>query len=282
MARNIEAIVNELDGPLFLIDAMPKKSLFLDALLDIGYLCYAAFNHSFLRRHKLTKILIEERGLKLAKKDTPHQVIHKISFVDIDTDGSLGKVWGHIIEGLAYDMIFVDTRRINSVVYYAHRRFTRFRLPGGTAVKAKWYENNLSNDRKRIKLLKNEQRSVYWILGPLCAVLATRVHAKKVVVIEVVAASILYLNNVLEARKKQTSKEIEASLPVWVLKNFEYFNEDKIHEVPPNRPGIDTEIKRLRYSNSRESKIPFIPSYNMSRDELLLPKKTLKNFLDQN
>lgn len=67
-------------------------------------------NLSIVKFHKLPQIPIEKRELKLAKKDPKHRIISRITYVNIDIDGRVQKVWGYVIQGPAYDMILGDPR----------------------------------------------------------------------------------------------------------------------------------------------------------------------------
>ena len=108
IAKKVDMIVKKLDGSPILLDVLLNKSFYVDALLDTGCLCYAAFNHSFVKRNKLPQIPIHTRELRLAKKDPHRRVINRITCVDIDIDGRLEKVYGYVIEDLAYNMILGD------------------------------------------------------------------------------------------------------------------------------------------------------------------------------
>ncbi len=52
--------------------------------------------------------------------------------------------------------------------------------------------------------------------------------------------------------------------------------------LPPHRPGIDHKIEFEKDENGQEKKAPWGPLYNMSREELLLLRKTLTEYLDKN
>ena len=52
--------------------------------------------------------------------------------------------------------------------------------------------------------------------------------------------------------------------------------------LPPHQPGIDYKIEFEKDENGQEKKAPWGPLYNMSREELLLLRKTLTEYLDKN
>ena len=49
--------------------------------------------------------------------------------------------------------------------------------------------------------------------------------------------------------------------------------------LPPHRPGVDTHIKLNKDSQGNEKEVPWGPLYGMSRDELLVLRKTLTELL---
>ncbi|KAL5614260.1 uncharacterized protein BROUX77_000097 [Berkeleyomyces rouxiae] len=62
----------------------------------------------------------------------------------------------------------------------------------------------------------------------------------------------------------------------------EVFLDDEKDDQPPNRPGIDHAINLTKDKQGRENEVPWGPLYSMSRDELLVLRKTLSDHLDRN
>ncbi|KAM4061427.1 reverse transcriptase (RNA-dependent DNA polymerase) [Hirsutella rhossiliensis] len=52
-------------------------------------------------------------------------------------------------------------------------------------------------------------------------------------------------------------------------------------KLPPHRPGVDHEVNLQPDKNGNEPPLPWGPLYNMSREELLVLRKTLKDLLDR-
>ncbi|KAL5594182.1 uncharacterized protein BROUX77_007529 [Berkeleyomyces rouxiae] len=83
------------------------------------------------------------------------------------------------------------------------------------------------------------------------------------------------LHDIEKALKAKIYTDPRANCPEWPLPVIDAFDRKKASELPPNRPGIDTEI-RLKPGLSP----PSCPLYSMSREELLLLRKTLYDLLD--
>jgi hypothetical protein len=60
------------------------------------------------------------------------------------------------------------------------------------------------------------------------------------------------------------------------------FDRDKADQLPPHREGADHKIELLTGPDGKELEVPWGPLYNMSRDELLVLRKTLTELLDKN
>ena len=52
--------------------------------------------------------------------------------------------------------------------------------------------------------------------------------------------------------------------------------------LPPHRPGVDHTIPLTKGTDSKETEVPWGPLYGMSREELLVLRKTLTDLLDKN
>ena len=60
------------------------------------------------------------------------------------------------------------------------------------------------------------------------------------------------------------------------------FDEDEANQLPPIRgKGINHGIELLEEEGGKKPTVPWGPLYNMSKDELLVLKKTLTEYLDK-
>src|SRR6185437_10111392 len=83
----------------------------------------------------------------------------------------------------------------------------------------------------------------------------------------VFAVSLTDINKALRRKTKGDPREL---LPKHFHKTLPLFDAQKAKELPPHRPGIDHTIE-IEEGKS----IPWGPLYNISRDELLVLRKTL-------
>ncbi|KAI0996391.1 hypothetical protein K3495_g11789 [Podosphaera aphanis] len=246
--------------------------------------CHVFQPRSFVKHHKLPQIPIETRELKLAKNEDKQPVINEVTYVDMDIDGRNERLWGYVIQGLAYDMILGDPwMRSIGVVYNALGRFIRFGPPGGLVIRPKGWDDQLWYDSKsKLSCLEIKNGSARQILGGHFAALAARIRNSKDKDIKLFAASIEDKTKALKVKSKQTLEEIRASLPQEIRHNAQFFTEDEKLNFPPHRPGADTKIDIIKDKKGREKDIPWGPLYNMSREELLVLRKTLTDHLGKN
>ncbi|KAM4061823.1 reverse transcriptase (RNA-dependent DNA polymerase) [Hirsutella rhossiliensis] len=59
------------------------------------------------------------------------------------------------------------------------------------------------------------------------------------------------------------------------------FSQQLADQLPPHRPGVDLKIEVLKDEHGREKPLPWGPLYSMSREELLVLRKTLTELLDK-
>ncbi|KAF5520608.1 hypothetical protein CGCA056_v007737 [Colletotrichum aenigma] len=82
--------------------------------------------------------------------------------------------------------------------------------------------------------------------------------------------------------RKTEKADLKALLPPAVLAEFqELFQPDEAANLPPHRPGVNHTIPIKQESNGNEAALPWGPLYSMSREELLILRKTLRDLLDK-
>ena len=126
MSAEVKVVIKKIDRPLFLVDILLNSKTFEKALINNGCLCYSAFNGAMVQRLKLLHIPIKEQALQLIERDQEEKKIRSITYVDLDVDGHKERVFGYVIEKLAYPMILGDPwLHHNRAVYRAGPRTLR-------------------------------------------------------------------------------------------------------------------------------------------------------------
>lgn len=93
------------------------------------------------------------------------------------------------------------------------------------------------------------------------------------------------ITKALEPKKTMSKEKVEQYLPKEVRPFVELFLDDGVDQknpLPPHRSGVDTIVRMQKDETGREREVPWGTLYNMSREELLLLRKTLTELLDKN
>lgn len=272
-----------MDTTPFLIDVLVNGSFFTEAFVDSGCLCFSAFCDKFARKHKLPRIPIDPRVLKLADNDETGQkkMITHLTFIEMDVDGRKERIYGYIIENLRYKMILGKPwMEQNDVLYHSADRKLTFGDSPGLEVKEKGWEHEAGPLQARIAGMELESAGL--MSGAYFMALAKRHRNNPEAVIG--AATIHDITKALEVKSKLTIEETRDALPEEIKEFAGLFTDDDEGEraLSPHRPGLDTNIKLEKDECGREKPVPHGPLYGMSREELLVLRKTLADLLDKN
>ena len=185
--------------------------------------------------------------------------IDKIARLSIDVDGHHEDVWGYVIPGQSEDLILGKgwLARHDASIRPA-REEVIIRRPWTGVLKTR-------DVRKDVNEI---------------SVAAFRAYRARIAKqgdseggIRIFAASLQDLEKALAPKKHTDPRE---ACPEWLRPVIDAFDRNRAKELPPHRPGLDHEINLVE---GREP--PAMPLYSMSRDELLVLRKTLYELLDQ-
>jgi hypothetical protein len=254
-----------MDGEPFLVSTLVNRNCFATTLVDTGCLSYGLIDSRFATRHKLERIDISPRGITGFDAPSDSQ-ISEVAVISMDIDGhSEEQVFLYVVPKLAsYDMILGMPWVRKQDVRINGPRSEGMIMSTGTIVR------NVAKPRKA----RSEGAAV--AVSALSFGRLTR--GKRRTKVEVFAASMADINKALMNKVKTDPR---TKLPEHFHEFLEMFSREKAAELPPYRgAGVDHEIQ-LESGDGREPKVPWGPLYNMSRDELLVLRKTLTEYLDK-
>lgn len=249
-----------MDEKPLLVSALVNGVATSQALVDSGCLVYGIVSDYFVRRHQLSCVYIEPRHLQ-SVDGVSEDAISRVVMFDLDIGGHQQKrvyaYVAHKIEG--YEMILGKSwLRKERVLLDAAKGCLRFQN-SGLEVYSEPERNPYSH--------KQVSASVYGFLTA---------RKRK---LQVFTASLADVNKAL-AEKKYTDPRTK--LPDWIGPRFyKAFDRTEADKLPVHRKGIDHAIELLRTADGSEQAVPWGPLYNMSRDELLVLRKTLTELLDK-
>lgn len=246
-------------APTFMISAILDKLYVARTLIDTGCAAYGFITSQFANKNHLERIPIKSRTVKgfNGSKEKVGEVVR--TFIDI---------------GGFYHRVFL----------YALKN-----LPGYDMILGRPWMNDhhaIIDVKEKQLTLKNENVAIHEEEGPddIKEIGASAFQFwrrnKKRRHIDIFAASLTDIEKALAVKKHNNPLE---KLPQQYHEYIDVFDRTAAEELPPTRgAGIDLAIEiEADPATGKEATIPWGPLYSMSRDELLVLRKTLTELLDK-
>jgi hypothetical protein len=254
-----------MDSDPFLVPVLVNRECFPRTLADTGCLSYGLIDSRFAQKHNLKRIPIRPRAM-VGFDAVSREGIQEIAIVRLDVDGHVEKrAFLYVVPRLAsYDMILGRPWMKKNDVRIRSARDTMTIGPGRLLVK------NMAKYRAGIADIR--------ILSAAAFSSTVRTVQRKKQPVEVFAASLLDIEKALRTKVRTDHRK---ALPNHFGKWTPLFDPVRAEQLPPLRgPSIDHAI-HLEQENGKDKEVPWGPLYNMSRDELLVLRKTLTELLDK-
>jgi hypothetical protein len=253
-----------MDGEPFVISTLVNKECYAHTLVDSGCLSYGLVSSRFVRKHDLKRIPIETRTMGGFDGDDRTEV-RQVTKVQTNIGGQEEWAYFYIVDKLfdSYDLILgMPWFRRNSVRLYANKETVEV---GPQRVTVR----NEARTRQQAKDYRVVSAAVF------CA-LARR---SKGTTHAVFAASLRDIDKALSLKKEVDPR---TKLPQHYHDFLLLFSKKESDKLPPPRgKGVDHSIELVRDEQGKEMTVPWGPLYSMSRDELLVLRKTLTELLDK-
>jgi hypothetical protein len=249
-----------MDEKPLLVSVLVNGVATSQALVDTGCLVYGMVSRRFISRHRLSCVNIEPRQLQSVEGVSASPITQVVS-MELDIGGHVQrKAFFYVVDHIeGYEMILGK----------AWLRKERALLD---AVKG-----CLHFQRSGLEVYSEAERNPYDHKIVSAAAFGFLTACKRK--LQVFTASLADINKAL-AEKKFTDPRTK--LPSWIgPENYPAFDRAAADKLPAHREGIDHAIELLRAADGSESVVPWGPLYNMSRDELLVLRKTLTDLLDK-
>lgn len=228
--------------------------------------------------------------MKLAEEDPNKKIILHITWAYVDIDGHKEKIFGYVIDKIAFPFILGNLwMQRNDVVYTARARTLHIRTVKEILVvrEGGWmdYKNSASANLfssnafiAQVRRLRKDFSHSSWNSfkdksGFSGIDDTTRIGAVSMGDIEKALSKLEKKDPVIDresVRKKFPNELVH-------LKNV--FEDDDGLALPPHRKGRDHSIELNQDNQGRDLDIPWGPLYGMSRDEFLVLQKTLTDLL---
>lgn len=265
-----------MNGTSFVINIIINDFFSVPTLIDSGCDCLAAVSNSVVHKAKLPRIKISPRKLTEATSSNQKDdcTINEMTELKIDIDGYQKMLKAYIIPTLSHGLILGKPWMENEdVVYHARKRCMDIReaIVDGQPLRV-WEEGF---ERQSLKINRKSTNVACISAGVFLATVRRARKSSKSEETKLFSVTLADIQKALAPAKKST-KSLER-LPPQYAEYIELFKKKLTDKLPPHRPGCDHEI---RIESGKE--IPWGPLYGMSRDELLVLRKTLTELLDKN
>ena len=253
-----------MDGPLFHTNVR-FGSQFIRCLVDQGCSCYATVSPATVRRLKLPTFSISPRPIGGVFQGQ-QRAITKVAYGPIDVGGhQQDRVFAYVIPDQSEDMILGQKWMEDQDVRLSPRKGCLTIKSTGIRI---WNEHFVKS-----------KADINQICSSVFVSLVHRARKQPDKGVEIFAASLRDIEKSLAVKKRTDPR---TKLPEHYHEYLPLFDMKAADQLPPHRPGIDHKIELETDENGKEKEVPWGPLYNMSREELLLLRKTLTELLDKN
>lgn len=264
-----------MNGDPFLMNVRVNETDFVTGLVDSGCLCYSAISEHLFQSLRLPFLKITPRQLKGAagKNAEPTTILDTVAYASINIDGHQQKrVFFYVVPGLTYNLILGNPWLEDAHVTISAKQGC---LDIGVSNIRVW---NLKKDSYRPPKLKITQVNAAAFMADVRKSRQENQQNGINLDTNVYAVSIADIEKALKPRQRSDPKtKLPPQYHQW-LKAFDQFLADKL---PVHRKGVDLQIEIEKDGNGNEKTIPWGPLYGMSREELLVLRKTLTELLDK-
>jgi len=254
-----------MDTPPFCVNIGINKEYYTTALVDSACLCYGTINDGLVRKLRLPRIAIRPRSLDQVITVVAG-VIRFVTYLNIDIDGySKKRIFLYILpnqsESIILGRTWMNTEKV--VIYPAQGK-----LYIGQ-------QDHWVTERSSIV----GRQDITGISAATFMGYNKRNQETKQQGLLIYSASLRDIEKAL-APKKRTDPR--SKLPECYQDYLSVFDYQQADKLPPHRPGIDHQIPLQQGPNGKDLDPPWGPLYGMTRDELIVLRKTLTELLDKN
>ena len=257
----------EFDGPPFVVAAQINQSSHANTLVDTGCTTYGLIDSSFAEKHRVERISIPRKRIR--GYDGPSGYISEVARLSIDIGGNYQPtIYLYVVQKIDGHDIILGTpwMRHQQVVIEPDRSKITFRNTGLTV---------------KSGLLLGRMTDILEV-KPISAAAFSLLCQRKVqkrTGIQIFTAS---LRDIEKALRVKVPTDPLTKLPNYLHDYVDVFDQKRAEALPRFRgPGIDHKIELVETDETgKKPEVPWGPLYNMSREELLVLRKKLTEYLN--
>lgn len=249
----------------FLVNALLNNTVMVQALIDNGCLCSGVIDNALVDKLGLPRISILPRQLETAENSSTNKpIINSITFVYLDLDGVVTpKLWLYVVPHSSHKLI-LGKRWLEDHDAIIHSKEQRLEI--------RKFESSIPSVSRWRNDLRSVPRPRYTHVNGMALISKT---------VPVCKATIEDISKALRKNSNLSLNEARNRLPSY-LKDFAHLFSDTngACSLPQSRGNLDHAIN-LREEEGKPMSPPWGPLYHMSREELLVLRKTLTDLLEK-
>lgn len=261
----------QMNSDPVLIEARINRGNHVRALVDTGCDCYAVIDEAAVKRLRIPLVDRKPRRLGGFSEATKDVMSPGVAVFIMETGGYDERIFAYVVPQLGQDLFLGRPwMRKNKVVYDAAER----RVYHGVAdiiIRLSGQE-----EPEGVKAIRAARVVPAAVFAAECR--RGRKHRGQ----GAAAVQAISLSDIEKALRPKQPVDPSKTVPKEVLDEFkDLFSPEEAMKLPPHRPGVDHEVHLQRDSDGNEPPLPWGPLYSMSREELLVLRKTLRDLLDR-
>ena len=237
------------------IDILINSITSTRALCDSGCQCFATVSEQFVKERGLDALSIQPKPLEQVTTTKNRPMIRQIAVFIADIDGMEEKIVAYVIPGQIDNIILGKG--------WMERHDVSIRPAKGQVC-----------IQKPFKIIVKSRAITSESIEEIRAKTIQALQASN----EVVQIFSVSLANIQKALTQKEYRDPTQYAPDWLMLVINAFNRQDAKTLPPHRKGIDHEINFVEGKTNDD--IPAMPLYQMSKDQLLVLRKTLTELLD--
>lgn len=243
----------------FLVNALINDVTMVQALIDNGCLCTGIISEKLSNKLNLPRTPIPPRPLETAENNTKNKpIIRYVTHISLDLDGHvMSQVMLYVVPKSTHQLI-LGKKWIEDQDVIIHSKDQKIRLRKlGIYVQSarRWGENFKGGSKPKATTVKELTDMIRTV--PVCK------------------ASLEDINKALRPKPQLSLQEARNRLPSQIKDFAHLFADDNgADKLPPLRGYLDHAIN-IRSEEGKPAQPPWGPLYSMSREELLVLRKTL-------
>ena len=237
------------------IDILINSITSTRALCDSGCQCFAIVSEQFVKEKRLDALSIQPRPLEQVTTTKNRPMIRQIAVFIANIDRMEEKIVTYIIPGNIDNIILGKG--------WMERHDVSIRLAKGQVC-----------IRKPFKIIVKSRAITSESIEEIRAKTIQALQASNEVV-RIFSVSLTDIQKVLTRKEYRDPAQYASD---WLMPIINAFNRQDAKTLPPHRKGIDHEINFVEGKTNDD--VPAMPLYQMSKDQLLVLRKTLTELLD--